>query len=228
MQGVRPHRIGARMSVVGFFDILGTREAVISNRFYDVDALEFVNAIGLAARLTPTVRFAVFSDSLIVSAEETEVRPLLHAINFMYGNWFSEMVRVRGAISCGDINWIDDEASDALFRGRANLTYARVYGKGLVTAYELERSAGPGAICFLTNSAVQLLQAAESSSVLDGRTPMLCWATKRQAEALESYARIHLEATRADTAEWRHAYATKHYCSAVVANCKFLPDNYAV
>jgi len=215
------------MSIVGFFDILGTREAVMSGRFCDVDALEFVNAIGIAARLTPAIRFAVFSDSVIVSAEEAAVRPLLRAINLMYGNWFSELVRVRGAISIGDTNWVDDEASDELFRRCSNLTYARVYGKGLVTAYELERSAGPGAICFLTDGAVQLLEAAEPNSVLDGRTPMLCWATKRQAEILESYARRHLERTRTDTAEWRHAYATKDFCASVVANRKFLPDSYA-
>lgn len=141
------------MTLVGFFDILGTREAVMSDRFSDVGALEFVNAIGIAARFTPSVRFAVFSDSLIVSAEATEIRPLLRAINFMYGNWFSEMVHVRGAISCGDIRWVGDPPADKLFQGRANLTYARVYGKGLVIAHELEQKSGPGAICFLTESA---------------------------------------------------------------------------
>lgn len=200
----------------------------MADRFSDVDALEFVNTIGIAARFTPSVRFAVFSDSLIISTESTEIRPLLRAINFMYGNWFSEMVRVRGAISCGDIRWVDDAPSDELFRGRTNLTYARVYGKGLVIAHELEQKSGPGAICFLTESAAQLFRATEPNSVLDAHTPMLCWATKQQAETLEGYAVNFLERTQKDSAEWRHANATKHYCSSVIANGKFLPDSCAV
>lgn len=119
------------MHLVGFFDILGTREKVMSDRFSDIDVVEFVNTIALAAGFTPTVRFAVFSDSLIISAEPSEIRPLLRAINFMYGNWFSELVHVRSAISYGDIRWVDDPHSDELFQGCRNLTYARVYGKGL-------------------------------------------------------------------------------------------------
>jgi hypothetical protein len=216
------------MGLVGFFDILGTGERVMSERFSDIDALEFVNAIGIAARFTPTVRFAVFSDSLIVSAELTEVRPLLRAINFMYGNWFGELVRVRGAISCGDIRWVTDAVSDGLFRGCPNLTYARVYGKGLVIAYDLERSSGPGAICFLTEGAAELFRGVETNSVLDGLTPMLCWATESQAKMLEGYATNHLEQTEKESGERRHAAATKHYCTTLVEQRKFLSDDYAV
>jgi hypothetical protein len=216
------------MPLVGFFDILGTREAVMSDRFSDIDALEFVNAIGLAASFSPTIRFAVFSDSLIISAEATEIRPALRALNFMYCNWFSELVYVRGAISYGDIHWVDDGVTDDLFRKRPNLTYARVYGKGLVTAHELEQKSGPGAICFLTDSAAELFRAAEPNSVLDGHTPMLCCATKQQAEGFEGYARIHLERTEKDSVEWRHANATKHFWSVVVRSEKLLPASYAI
>ena len=200
----------------------------MSDRFSDIDALEFVNAIGLAASFSPTIRFAVFSDSLIISAEATEIRPALRALNFMYGNWFSELVYVRGAISYGDIRWVDDGATDDLFRKRPNLTYARVYGKGLVTAHELEQKSGPGAISFLTDSAAELFRAAEPNSVLDGHTPMLCWATKQQAEGFEGYARIQLERTEKDSVEWRHANATKHFWSLVVSSEKFLPASYAI
>src|SRR5665213_1879884 len=120
------------MSLVGFFDILGTRESVMSDRFSDTDILEFVNVIGVAAGFTPHVRFVVFSDSLIVVAEPAEIPLLLRAVNFMYGNWFSELVYVRAAISCGDVHWVDDTSCDKPFRRLPNLVYTRIYGKGLV------------------------------------------------------------------------------------------------
>lgn len=215
-------------SIVGFFDILGTTNAVMSHRFSDIDTLEFVNAIGLSASVNPTVRFAVFSDSLIISADLSEIRPLLRAINLMYGNWVSELIYVRGAISCGDIRWVDDPPSDKLFQGRPNLTYARVYGKGLVIAHELEQKSGPGAVCFLTEQAAELFREEESCSVLESYTPLLCWATEREAKAYQGYAKSHLEQAEKDTVCWRHATATKHYWDMVVSQLKFLPDGYSL
>ena len=215
-------------SIVGFFDILGTSNAVMSDRFSDIDTLEFVNAIGLAAYANPTVRFAVFSDSLIVSANLSEIKPLLRAINFMYGNWFSELVYVRGAISCGDIQWIDHPPSDKFFQGLSNLTYAHVYGKGLVIAHELEQKSGPGAVCFLTEQAAILFRGEEPSSVLESYTPLLCWATERQAKVCQGYGKLHLERAENDTVEWRHATATKYYWDMVVSQLKFLPDGYSL
>jgi hypothetical protein len=214
--------------MVGFFDILGTRDAVMSDRFDDVDALEFVNPIGLVARVSPTVRFAVFSDSLIISAELSEIKPLLRAINYMYGNWLSELIYVRGAISYGEIRWVDDTPSDKLFRGLPNLTYGRVYGKGLVAAHELEQKSGPGVVCFLTEQAAELFRREELCSVLENLTPLLCWATQREAIACQGYAKLHLEKAEKDTLSWRHASATKHYWDMVVSQQRFLPDGYSL
>jgi len=217
-----------QMSIVGFFDILGTRDAVMSDRFSDIDTIEFVNPIGIAARFSPTIRFAVFSDSLIISTSPSEIRALLRATNFMYGNWFSELLYVRGAISYGDIRWVDDPPSDKLFQGCPNLTYARVYGKGIVIAHGLEQKSGPGAVCFLTEQAAELFRSKEACSVLESRTPLLCWATERQARACQGYANLRLEQTEKDTLEWGHAAATRHYWDTIVLQRKFLPDHYSV
>jgi len=214
-------------SVVGFFDILGTKNAVIDDRFSDTDILEFVNAIVLAADLNPTIRFAVFSDSVIISGSSSETKPLLRAVNFMYANWFSELVYVRGAISCGDIHWLDDPSFDTTYQSLPNLTYARVYGKGLVDAYNLEHRSGPGAICFLTKETAELLLERESLSVLESNLPLLCWATEQQAKACQVNAKLHLERTRRDTDEWRHATATKYYFDTVVSQTRFLPESYS-
>jgi hypothetical protein len=57
---------------------------------------------------------------------------------------------------------------------------------------------------------------------------MLCWATKQQAVGFEGYASNQLERAEKDSAEWRHANATKHFWSLVVASEKFLPASYAL
>jgi hypothetical protein len=216
-----------KLPIVGFFDIIGTSNAVMSDRFSDGDVVEFVNPIGIAAYDNQAVRFAVFSDSLIISTELSEISSLLRAINLMYGNWFSENIYVRGAISCGEIFWVDHWAADMMFRCCPNITYVRVYGKGLVTAYELEQRSGPGAICFLTEQAAKLFLDNEPCSVIQSHTPLLCWATERQAKIGQGYAKSNLERIEKDTAEWRHAKSTKHYWDIVVSQRKFLPDNYA-
>lgn len=215
------------MKLVGFFDLLGTSEKVKSDRFSDTDILEFVNAIGVAAEFTPNVRFAVFSDSLILTADPSEIQSLLRAINFMYANWFSELVYVRGGISCGDIQWVNDSSCDNSFRQLVNLTYSRIYGKGLVMAYQLEQQSGPGAICFLTQQAAAMFREKESASVLDGRVPMLCWATEEQAKKAEGYALSQAEGSQESFGS-KHYEAARHYWTSVMAHSKFLPAEYDI
>lgn len=57
---------------------------------------------------------------------------------------------------------------------------------------------------------------------------MLCWATEQEAKKIEGYATLLLEQAEKDTSEWRHGTATKHYWAMVVADRKFLPNNYSV
>lgn len=216
------------MALIGFFDILGTSEAVMHDRFSDIDVLEFVNVIGIAASACKAIRFAVFSDSLIVSTEPANARELIKAINFMYSNWFAELIHVRAAISSGDINWVGHPPTDELFRSVPNLTYARVYGRGLVKAHELEQRSGPGAICFLTQSAAEVFRSKESNSVLEGHTSMLCWLTKDQATIQSRYARSHLARTEEDSTPGRHAAATEHYFANIMRRRRFLPPDYAL
>lgn len=91
------------MAIVGFFDILGTREAVLQDRFSDLTALDFAGPAGIAAELIPSMRFAVFSDSVIASAESGDERSFLKAVALMYGQWFADFVLVRGGIAVGEI-----------------------------------------------------------------------------------------------------------------------------
>ena len=145
------------MALVGFLDILGTKEAVMRNSFSDLVALDFVGAVGAAAKLFPSLRYAVFSDSVIVSAEEDNAPEFLRAIQYIYGQWYADFILVRGGIAEGEIQWVDHKPVDEMFNQFSNLMYARVYGKGLVLAADLEQRSGPGAIAFLTEPAAALI-----------------------------------------------------------------------
>lgn len=214
------------MPLVGFFDILGTREAVMSDRFDDLISLDFAGPVGAAAELIPSSRFAVFSDSVIVSAETGDEENFLRSVSLIYSHWNADLIDVRGGIAEGDIRWVDYEAVDKMFRSLKNLMFARVYGKGLVLAHELEQRSGPGAIAFLTERAAGALSKVEKNSVLPGIVPMLCWAPEARARLMVQYAASALEREPNEGAARRHAMATKHYWEQVVSQEKFLPDSY--
>jgi hypothetical protein len=216
------------MALVGFFDILGTRDAVMKDRFSDLMALDFVGPAGLAAHLFPTVRFAAFSDSVIVSADTGYEEDFLKAVSVMYGQWYADFVLVRGGIAEGEIRWVDYTPVDEMFSKLSNLMFARVYGKGLVLAYELEQKSGPGAIPYLTERAADVFIQIEPNSVLPGVTPMLCWASEREANVIAGYAQVNLEHEPNEGHGRRHAIATSHYWSQVNEMKKFLPRHFQV
>src|SRR2546430_15950153 len=144
-------------ALVAFLDILGTRERVRSGQFGRITAHDFVNPVGVVARVLPRVRFAAFSDSVLISADIADAGDFLAALAFVHRQWFSDLVFVRGGISLGEIDWVDDKTIDQLFEGTRNFLYARVYGGALVEAHHLEQSAGPGALCTVSQAAVSVL-----------------------------------------------------------------------
>jgi hypothetical protein len=210
------------MPLVGFFDILGTREAVIGGRFSDLTALDFSGPPGLAATVFPSIRVAVFSDSVVVSAEDSDERSFLGAVALMYGQWNADFVLVRGGIATGDIRWVDYKPADEVFSTCRNFVCSRVYGSALVLAYELEQRSGPGAIPFLSELAANILSDLEPNAVLGGIVPMLCWATEREANTLLGYAEVNLEHELNQGAARRHGLATHSYWLQVAAQRKYL------
>ena len=215
------------MALVGFFDILGTKDAVMNDRFSDLVALDFVGPVAIAARFYPKLRFAVFSDSVIVSAEDGDERSFLRAVTYINGQWLADYIFVRGGIATGDIRWVGSEHNDEMFRKYPNFMYARVYGKALILSHNLEQKSGPGAITFLTELAAQRLSSLDQNHVLPGTTPMLCWASEREAIALVGYSASKLESHPNESDGRRQALATKYYWEQVVARKQYLPDLYA-
>lgn len=214
------------MALVGFFDILGTKDAVMNDRFSDLVALDFVGAVAVAARFYPRLRFAVFSDSVIVSAEDGDEQSFSRAVTYINGQWLADYIFVRGGVAVGDIRWVDSKMNDEVFSKYPNLMYARVYGKALVLAHNLEQKSGPGATTFLTELAAQRLSELNPNHVLASTTPMLCWASEREATALVGYSTSKLNSHPNESDGRRQALATKYYWEQVVAQKRYLPDLY--
>jgi hypothetical protein len=61
---------------------------------------------------------------------------------------------------------------------------------------------------------------------MSGTTPMLCWASEREATMLVGYSNINLKHEPSEGAGRRHALATLYYWEQVVLQKKFLPDLY--
>lgn len=198
----------------------------MNDRFSDFVSLDFVGPVAVAARYYPKLRFAVFSDSVIVSAEDGDERIFLRAVTYISGQWLADYILVRGGIAVGDIRWVDSKMNDEMFRTFQNLMYARVYGKALILAHDIEQKSGPGAITFLTDIAAQRLSEFDSNHVLHGTTPMLCWASEREATALLGYSNSKLKNHPNESDGRRQALATTFYWEQVVAQKLYLPDLY--
>ena len=162
--------------LVAFLDILGTKEMVKQDQFGDMHILDFANPVGLMARTSLNTRFAVFSDCVIMSTPMEKHEEFVAVISYTYSQWFSDYILVRGGISLGEIFWVDHSASDDLFHNLKNFAYSRVYGKALVAAHKLEQSSGPGAICYVDESASEFLHEMNENYIVQGQTDALVWS----------------------------------------------------
>jgi hypothetical protein len=197
-----------KQSLVAFLDILGTEEMVRNDEFDDFQSLDFVNPVCIMARYNPKLRFAVFSDSVIVASPTDDASKFVSVLSFLYTQWFADYVLVRGGVSVGEIRWVDQPSIDGIFRGLPNLAYARVYGKALVEAHRLEQRSGPGAICFVDEKASELLRTANDNYVLLGQTDALIWTDRRQLENWCKVSKFYLDRQKVGTEARRHMRAT--------------------
>ncbi len=159
-------------SFVAYLDVLGTSSKIINEQFGDASMLDFSNPVALTAIEHPNCRFAVFSDCVIVSCPNTEPKELLEVIGDMYLQWCADAIFVRGGIALGEINWVDFHLDNNIFNQLKNFSHARVYGKALVEAHQLEQSSGPGAVPFVSNEAAERLEAYIPNSIYIGDKAM--------------------------------------------------------
>jgi hypothetical protein len=213
-------------NLVAFFDILGTKDLITCNKFDDLLSLDFTNPVGIVAARCSRMRCAVFSDSVILSSELDDALLMLKAIGFIYTQWFSDYIFVRGAIALGKVRWVDDENVDKKFKQCRNFMYARVYGQGLVDAHTLEGSSGPGAICFLTEGASKIFLSVKANSVLSGPVPALVWADRFRAENIQRYLELAQERAAGETHFKRHILATKYYFEQINKYEQYMPDEF--
>lgn len=213
-------------SLVAFLDILGTKEMVNQGRFTDMRALDFTNVVGVASKSKPNMHFAVFSDSVIVSCNKEFVHDFILTLQFIYGQWFSDHIFVRGGIDLGEINWVDYPVTDKTFNQLDNFSYARVYGKALIGAYEIEQKSGPGAICYVSEEASKLLFQTNENYILPGITDMLIWADEWLIDGLYRTFDLLLKKDNINKKARRHIKATYLYFSNLKTSGKFLVPLY--
>jgi hypothetical protein len=164
---------------VAFLDILGTSSRVRSHEFDDYEMLDFVNPVCLLAQDIPSLQCGAFSDSVVISTTGEDVASILTGLSFLFRCWMSDYIFVRGGLAIGEINWLDMGTTDSDWRRLKNLAFARVYGNGLLNAQEIERSSGPGAVCFVSPTASGLVRAFNADLILRGPVDVLVWAPHR-------------------------------------------------
>jgi hypothetical protein len=152
-------------SFVAYLDILGTKDLVSHGKFSDAHALDFTGAAVAAAAKFQSARFAAFSDCVILSTPAARPLDLVGILCFLFGNWFSDGILVRGGVAVGEIQWVD-EKTDPTFHKLKNFSFARVYGKALSEAVEIERSSGPGVLPFAADAVADRFEDTAPRSVL--------------------------------------------------------------
>ncbi len=171
--------------IVAFLDILGTSSRVQAEQFGDGEILDFINPVCVLASRVPSLRCAAFSDSVVASAAEDDLGNLLKGLHYLFSSWTSDCILVRGGIGVGEVSWVDMDTMDVGWRRLTNLAFARIYGKGLLEAQETERGSGPGAVCFISARASELIRAFNANLVLRGPVDVLVWASHRRNEWIQ-------------------------------------------
>ena len=133
--------------------------------FSDSHAFDFSGAAVVAASRFSRSRFSAFSDCVILSVPANKPDDLISILCLLFENWLSDGILVRGGIAIGDIRWVDYEIDHKLRRLK-NFSFARVYGKAVSEAVEIERSSGPGVLPFASDDVADQVLSAVPDAVL--------------------------------------------------------------
>lgn len=201
--------------LVGFFDILGTSEMVKGDIFSDSHILDFSNAVGLAALDHPAFRFAVFSDTVIISCNANRVSEFISVVKEMHSHWFADYIFVRGGIALGEIQWVDCDVDKQVFSKLPNFSHARVYGKALIEAYNLERQSGPGMLCFVSENAANLFSKAVPGSIFSSLSHILVWMPPEKLDKLRKIFKSLTEGKGISIEAQRHFLTTNRFLEQI-------------
>jgi hypothetical protein len=214
--------------LVAFLDMLGTKDLIRSGRFSDLHILDFINTAGLAAKQIPSVRFAAFSDCIIASTSQEKFEDFVAALSYCYSQWCADHIWVRGGISIGDVRWVDDPGVDNFFDNIKNFNYSRIYGSAVVSAYQTERSSGPGSICFVDDKASKFLISKSSFFITKKNfTDALVWAREPEVKRyLQVFRDLYESAQHPDYK--RQLLATLKYFESLSENDLYIPSSFGL
>lgn len=196
--------------LVAYFDILGVSEKVLNGEFSDAHIRDFAGIVGAMANEHPDFRFAVFSDSVVLSCEKVLVKEFIEVIRELYLNWCGDYLFVRGGIALGEIKWVDS-LSDKKFSNLSNLAYARVYGSAFVEAVKLEEKSGPGVLCFASEKAAELIKKSVPYAIFQTIIPILNWIPPEKVSQMLQIFRDEVNSKKTSKEERRHFLATLHF-----------------
>jgi hypothetical protein len=187
-----------------FFDILGTKYKVKTDTFTAYESLDFSNPSCLMAKKFPSINMSVFSDSVITACKPEEIDSLLEAITFLYKNWFSDKILVRGGMALGKLAYASFPELDEMFSNLENLSFTRVYGQSLVDAITVEGRSGPGAVLYLHHSVREIIP---DEYVGEGHVDFLNWMKPKDRKWVIEYCQQMMDETK-NVEEQRHLKST--------------------
>jgi hypothetical protein len=202
---VQPESTGDQL--VGYFDILGTKDRVQKGQFDDLEVFDFAGPPESVASAFASFRLAAFSDSVILSASSNRALDFLRAVNFLMCNWAADLVFVRGGVALGEIVWVDSIHPDNA-RQFPNFSCARVYGKALVEAVKIEGSSGPGIATFVSDSAADFFENEIPGSILRGHSNILVFLNQKEMRDWKGFYNDWAKRKQRDTSANLHFRAT--------------------
>lgn len=213
------------MSYAAFFDLLGTKAKIEQKQLSALVVLDFAGAPAVLAIDFPKLRFAVFSDSVIITCEDEDIDEFIIAVCNLMLMWSADWIHPRGGIAHGEVSWIDDAGIDHIEKIVSNYVSARIYGKALIEAVELESKSGPGAVVFLSDESAEKFNEKFPGSAHSSMINILNWATKKDAEIQLSTMEILANKEPLHKESRRQFIATHRFWKNIIRHGAHMPDS---
>jgi hypothetical protein len=194
--------------IVAYCDILGTREMIKNGKFGYEYILDFANALVASAFQRPNIHVAIFSDNAFIITEVKYINEFIAVIKEAKEQWLSDFIFVRGGIDVGDVHLIDFDLPS-----RSNIIVDRFYGGAICGAVECEKNSGPGALFYLTDTAVATMTQNKVKVVNLSKAVLNCTVPGKENQLLNTF--TGLKNSNSDL-PMKHIDACLEYCNAII------------
>lgn len=214
--------------LVAFLDCLGTKRKVLDGEYNAYNSLDFINAAGIAAQFCPNLKFAAFSDSVVVSSSIKDLDIFVRAVSFLYRSWISDGILIRGGVAFDQVTWLDHPPADRIFGNLENFSYVRLFGPALIKAINLESNSGKGASIFLSDEASDVVRKMLPNAVVEYNDLKIL-----SVSDLDGLPRLYrafsevISGSPSDSDMTKQISSTCEHLNSAISNKKFLPEGYS-